>query len=156
MRIARSFFEEKQVRASSPRAFGSKARGLKARNYFPRFVLYRRLILIVPLNVRWCMFQEFVGLVQGSNRPYGTIKYGIYTIKYRAYGTVPYCRVLHPPEGVLFPRTNSGQKLRATYFAAYCAVQLNTRIILFRVEGIVALGHCSHKNKKSNKRDPSL
>ncbi len=31
------------------------------------------------------------------------------------------------------------QKLRATYLAAYCVVQLDVRIILFRVEGTVAL-----------------
>jgi len=47
------------------------------------------------------MFQGFIGLVQGLNQPYGTIKYyGIYAIKYGTvqygivrYGTVPYCRV---------------------------------------------------------------
>ena len=101
------------------------------------------------------MFQGFIGLVQGSNRPYGTIKYGIYTIKYRTirYRTVPYRTVEFeigktPPEGVLFPRTNSSQKLRATYFAPYYTVQLNTRIIYFRVEGTLALGEDLNSLKK--------
>ena len=61
---------------------------------------------------------------------------------------VPYANVEFeigktPPEEVLFLRTNLGQNLRATYFATYGAVQLNKRVIYFRVEGTVALGQHS-------------
>ncbi len=61
-----------------------------------------------------------------------TVPYG--NVAPEMYGTVRYGTGIIDPRnyfrgGGAVPATETGQKIRATYLATYCAVQMDTRII---------------------------